>query len=202
MSRLKAATHKDFLGKGVRIWQRDWRKRKIKQPGRQQARTDRQARRPGTARRLLREPRHRHAHAGRQLHSRGHGSRAAIRKRNARHRPVSLRGRGRRRPDQRRQGNGDRNSRHQLFFQRRFVRHDPRRAREHDRARRAAGGRKREPRELGDPRQKTEGHGRSDGPGGKFPARDHRHGTRHERRPAQDPEKVHASAHRTWKWWT
>ena len=88
----------------------------------------------------LRESRHRHADAGRQLHSRGDGSRAAIGKRHARRRPVSLRGRGRPGPDQRRQGNGHGNSRHQLFFERRFLRHDSRRAREHDRAGRAAGG--------------------------------------------------------------
>jgi hypothetical protein len=43
-------------------------------------------------------------------------------------------------PDQRRQGNGHGDSRHKLFFERRFVRHDSRRAREHDGPGRAAGG--------------------------------------------------------------
>ena len=90
--------------------------------------TDRPARRAGVARRLLCESRHRHSHSGRQLYSRGNGRRAAIGKRHARRRPVSLRRRGRRGSDQRRQGNGHGNSRHELFFQLRFVRNDSRRA--------------------------------------------------------------------------
>ena len=59
-------------------------------PENRQAGTDRPARRAGVARRLLRESRHRHADAGGQLYSGGHGSRAAIGKRHARRRPVSL----------------------------------------------------------------------------------------------------------------
>ena len=44
---------------------------------------------PGIARWLLRESRHRHSDAGRELHSRRHGSDAAVRERHARHGPLS-----------------------------------------------------------------------------------------------------------------
>ena len=57
--------------------------------------------------RLLRQPRHRHPDAGGQLRAQGHRGLAAERERHARHRPVPDRGRGRRRPDQRRQADRD-----------------------------------------------------------------------------------------------
>ena len=47
------------------------------------------ARRAGAARRLLRQPRHRHPDAGRQPHSRRHQGHAAVRERSARHRGLS-----------------------------------------------------------------------------------------------------------------
>ena len=61
----------------------------------------------GTAGRLLRQPRHRPADAGGQLRRPEHRGLAAERERHARHRPVPDRGRGRRRPDQRRQADRD-----------------------------------------------------------------------------------------------
>ena len=54
---------------------------------------------------------------------------------------------------------------HQLFLIRRFIRHDPRRAHRHRDPRRHAGGRERRPRQLDDPRQDGEGHGRRHGSG-------------------------------------
>ena len=53
-------------------------------------RRDGGARRQGTARRLLRQPRHRHPDPGGQLHSRRHARAAAERERHARHGPVPL----------------------------------------------------------------------------------------------------------------
>ena len=67
------------------------------------SRSDRHARRARAARRLLRQPRHRHADAGGQLHPGRDRRRAAVGERHARHRPVPVRGRRGPRPDQRRQ---------------------------------------------------------------------------------------------------
>ena len=74
-------------------------------------------------RRLLRQPRHRHPDAGGQLHPAGHRGHAAERERHARHRPVPDRGRGRRRPDQRRQADRSPSCRRLSYFsQRRQLR--------------------------------------------------------------------------------
>ena len=68
-------------------------------------RTDRPARRPRAARRLLRQPRHRHAHAGRQLHPAGDRGRAPVGERAcSASGPYPLRGAGGPGPHQRRQG--------------------------------------------------------------------------------------------------
>ena len=56
---------------------------------------------------------------------------------------------------------------HQLLRQRRQLRHDPRRPYRPVHPRRAAGGRERRPRQLDDPGQDGEGHGRRHGPGGR-----------------------------------
>ena len=79
-------------------------------------RTDGRARGKGIARRLLRQSRHRDSDAGVELHSRRHRREAAERERHARHGPVPLRGRGRRRPHQRRQADRQRTADHQLFL--------------------------------------------------------------------------------------
>ena len=74
-------------------------------------RTDGRARGARTARRLLRQPRHRHSDAGVELHPDRHERAAAERERHARHRPVPVRGRGGPRPDQCRQADHHRDSR-------------------------------------------------------------------------------------------
>ena len=51
----------------------------------------------------------------------------------------------------------------ELFLQRRLLRHDPRRPYRSRDPRRHAGGAERRPRQLDDPRQDGEGHGRRDG---------------------------------------
>ena len=75
----------------------------VAEEGQPDPRADGPARRPGTARRLLREPGHRHPDAGGQLHSRRHQRDAAVGERPARHRPVPDRRQRRPRPHQRRQ---------------------------------------------------------------------------------------------------
>ncbi len=74
-------------------------------------RSDGGARREGIARRLLRQSRHRHPDAGVELHPRGHARSVAERERHARHGAVPVRGRGGRRPHQRRQADRHANCR-------------------------------------------------------------------------------------------
>ncbi len=83
------------------------------------------------ARRVLRQSRHRHSDAGGQPPPRGDVDPVALGERHARHGAVPVRGRGRRRPDQRRQADGDRAADHQLLRQRRQLRHGARRAYRH-----------------------------------------------------------------------
>ncbi len=70
----------------------------------------------GTARRLLRQSRHRHSDAGVELHSRRHERAVAERERHARHRPFPYRGRGGSGPDQRGQADGHRNCPRTSYF--------------------------------------------------------------------------------------
>ncbi len=127
-------------------------------------RSDGRTRREGIARRLLRQSRHRHSDAGVELHSERHERAAPERERHARLRAVSLRGRRRPGPDQCRQADRHGAADHELFLLGRLVRDDPRRTHRHRAARRHAGRRERRPRQLDDPRQDGEGHGRRDGP--------------------------------------
>ncbi len=78
--------------------------------------------------------------------------------------PVPLRGRGGSRSHQCRQADHHRAADDELLLERRFLRDDPRRAHRPVDPRRHAGGRERRPRQLDDPRQDGEGHGRRDGP--------------------------------------
>ncbi len=154
------------------------------------------ARAPGTGRRFLREPRHRHSHAGGQPHRR-QGSVAAVRERHAGHRPVPDRGRGGRRPHQRRQADRDHHSRVVHLRQRPVVRHDPRRQDQPLDPGRHAGQREGRPGQLDDPGQDGQGHGRRHGPRGRRQARDRAHGTRgpeegRDRGP-EDPAGLHAA---------
>ncbi len=100
-------------------------------PGRDRPEADphRQARRARDEGRRLRQPRHRHADARRQLRARGRLDRAALRERHARRGPLSRAGSRGPRPDQRGQGDGDRAARHVLLLERRLLRHGARRAR-------------------------------------------------------------------------
>ena len=121
-----------------RIEQRTVRKRVLRRRADGlDARSDGGPRRARAARRVLRQSRHRHSDAGGQPHPRGHVDPAALRERHARHGAVPVRGRGRRRPDQRRQADGDRAADHQLLRQRRELRHGARRAYRHLDPRRA-----------------------------------------------------------------
>ena len=131
------------------------------------ARADGAARREGTARRLLREPRHRHPDAGGELHPAGHQRHPAIGERPARHRAVSGRGPGRPGPDQRGQADHHHDPGLELLLQRRFLRHDPRRAHRPVDPGRPGGRGKRRPRQLDGAGRDGEGPGRRDGPGGR-----------------------------------
>ena len=79
------------------------------------------ARRTRAARRLLRQSRHRHPDAGRELHSGRHEGRAAVGERHARHGPVSVRGRGGSGSDQRRQADDHASCRSPRIFRRRTA---------------------------------------------------------------------------------
>ena len=54
-----------------------------------------------------------------------------------------------------------------------------------------------QPRQLDDPRQDGQRHGRRDGPGRQRPACHRCHGAHHARRRSQDPEALHPAHHRT-----
>ena len=101
--------------------------------------------------------------------------------------PYPYRGRGGPRPDQRRQGDRHRPARARRSSTPRQLRHDPRRA--HRRRRSSARCRSsadRRPRQLDDPRQDGQGHGRRDGPRPRRPARHRDDGARRQGRRAQD----------------
>ena len=114
--------------------------------------------------RLLRQSRHRHSDAGLELHPARHERAAAERERHARHGAVPVRGRGGPGPHQRRQADGDPVADDELLLQRRFLRDDPRRPHRSRHPRRDAGLRERRSRELDDPGQDGQRHGRRDGP--------------------------------------
>ena len=107
---------------------------------------------------------------------------AAERERHARHGPVPVRGRGGRRPDQRRQADRHRAAEDQLLLLGRQLRDDPRRPHRPLDPGRDAGGGERRPRQLDDPRQDGQGHGRGHGPGGRRQAGDRGHGAHREGR--------------------
>ncbi|CAM5557295.1 hypothetical protein SAURM35S_02740 [Streptomyces aurantiogriseus] len=102
-------------------------------------RPDGRPRRRRTHRRLLRQPRHRTAHADPRPPPARCARRAPLRERHPGHRPLPDRGRGRPRPDQRRQGNRHRPARSLLLRLGPVLRHDPRRPHRHGRPRRHAG---------------------------------------------------------------
>src|SRR4051794_13618680 len=74
------------------------------------------ARRERAARRLLRQPRHRHPDAGVELHPARDERAAPVRERDAGHGSLPLRGRGGPGPHQRRQADDHRTAHHQLFL--------------------------------------------------------------------------------------
>ena len=94
-----------------------------------------------------------------------HERAAAVRERHARHRPVPVRGRGGSRSHQCRQADRHRAADDELFQFGGFLRHDPRRPHRSRHPRRHAGGGERRSRQLDDPRQNGQGHGRRHGPG-------------------------------------
>ena len=81
------------------------------------------------------------------------------------------------------------------------LRHDPRRAHRPVHPGRDAGGRERRPRQLDDPRQDGQGHGRRDGPGRRRAARRRDDGAHRQGR-AEDAEALHPAADRRAAWWT
>ena len=101
----------------------------------------------------------------------GHARAAAVGERHARHGPVPVRGRGGRRPDQCRQADDHRTADDELFLLVRLLRHDPRRPYRPVDPGRHAGGRERRSRQLDDPGQDGQGHGRRHGPRGRRQAR-------------------------------
>ena len=161
---------------------------------------DGRARSERAAGRLLRQSRHRHSDAGVELHPDRHERAAPKRERHARLRPVPLRRRRRPGPDQCRQADRHRAADHELLLLGRLVRDDPRRSHRPCAARRDAGRRERRSRQLDDPRQDGEGHGRRHGPRrrGEEGRRDHgaqRQGKGRLGR-AEAPAQVLAAAHR------
>ena len=118
------------------------------------------------------------------------------RERHPRRRRLPVRGRRGPRPDQRRQGDRDAPPRRVVLRLRDVVRDDPRRQ---DRRRdpgRDAGQRQGRHRQLDDPRQDGQGHGRRDGPGPRRQAGDRADGARRPRRLVQDRRRVLAALHR------
>ena len=83
----------------------------------------------------------------------------------------------------------------QLLLERQFVRHDPRRAHRPCDPRRDAGRRERRPRQLDDPRQDGQGHGRRDGPGRRGQAHRRGDGAFGQGR-AEAPASLHPAADR------
>ena len=150
-------------------------------------RADGGARRPRDRGRLLRQPRHRDADAVRQLHPGRRRRDAAERERPAGHRAVPDRRRDRRRPHQRRQGDGDRGARCQLLQQRPELRDDPRRAHRPRDPGGHAGLADRRPRQLDDSRRDGQGPRRGHGPRERREAGAHRHGPRVEAGRPEDP---------------
>ena len=82
------------------------------------------------------------------------------------------------------------------FSSRRQLRDDPRRPHRPLDPGGDAGGGERRPRQLDDPRQDGQGHGRRHGPGGRRQARDRGHGAHRQGRRAQAAAALHAAAHR------
>src|SRR6185295_18428860 len=80
---------------------------------------------------------------------------------------------------------------------RRFLRDGARRAHRSDRARRAAGRRRRQPGELDDPGKDGQGDGRRDGSGGRREESRDCDGAYDARWRPQDPDALHAAVHRT-----
>ena len=158
-------------------------------------RVDGEARGAGVARRLLRQSRHRHPDAGGQLHSRRHERHAAVRERPARHRPVPDRGRGGRRPDQRRQADHHDDARLGLFLERRFVHDDSRRPHRSCHSRRLRGDGQRRHRKLDDSRQDGQRTRRRDGSRRRGEARRGGDGAHLEGRQPKDFETMHAAHH-------
>ena len=83
-----------------------------------------------------------------------------------------------------------------LFRQRGVVWHDPRRARRRGDHGRLAGGRGRQPGQLGRARPAAARHGRRDGPGQRRAAADHHHDPRRRQGASQDRAAVHLAADR------
>ena len=131
-----------------------------------------------TARRLLRQSRHRHSDAGGELHSRRHGRDAAVGERHARHGPV---------PDARTRSTpissmpasrpSPSSPRTSYFSVRRQFRDDPRRPHRSVDPRRDGGLRERRPRQLDGAGQAGQGHGRRDGSGRRRQALHRDHGS-------------------------
>ncbi|CAA9485726.1 MAG: Succinyl-CoA:3-ketoacid-coenzyme A transferase subunit B, partial [uncultured Sphingomonadaceae bacterium] len=127
-------------------------------------RPDGRPRRARAAGRLLRQPRHRHPDARGEPHPARGGGDPPVGERDARHRAVPVRRRGRPRPDQRGQADDLRAAFVELLQLRRQLRDDPRWAHRSHRARRDGGERRGRHRQLDDPGQDDQGHGRGDGP--------------------------------------
>ncbi|CAA9427114.1 MAG: Succinyl-CoA:3-ketoacid-coenzyme A transferase subunit B, partial [uncultured Ramlibacter sp.] len=151
-------------------------------------------------RRCLRQPWDRPADAGPELRTGRRGDRPAERERHPRRGCLSRRGRRRPGPDQRRQGDGDLTQGRVLLRLGNQLRDDPRRQGRRRDPRRHAGLRDRRHRQLDDPRQDGQGHGRCHGPGRGRQAGDRADGARCEEegrhRGPEDPAQVHPPAHR------
>ena len=121
---------------------------------------------------------------------------AAVRERHPRRGRLPLRGRRGPRPDQRRQGDRHPAQGGVVLRLRDVVRDDPRRQDRRRDPRRHAGQRERRHRQLDDPREDGQGHGRRDGPGPRRQAGDRADGARRQGRLAEDPRRVRPALHR------
>ncbi|EFK98094.1 succinyl-CoA:3-ketoacid-coenzyme A transferase subunit A [Streptomyces sp. SPB78] len=149
---------------------------------------------PRTARRRIRQPRHRAADPHPRPPPGGRPRRPPVGERHPRRRPLPVRPRGRPRPRQRGQGNRHDRAGRLLLRLRPLLRHDPRRADRRRGARRHAGLRRGRPRQLGGAGEDDQGHGRRDGPRARLGARPRPHGAHDPRRLPETPRRLHPPA--------